>query len=102
MKRIIRCILILFAFCTLHFAAVSASADDNWGVQPPSSVKQGGEEASQQVWNREESEKIDEYYGSEESPEFLNRQGIDPATSEYNEQYDYEDDAPYNYEAGGN
>lgn len=76
-------------------------AEENWGVQSPPSVKQGAEEASQKVWDREESEKIHEYYGSEESPGFLNREDIDPSTSEFEEKYDYEDDAPYNYEAGG-
>lgn len=91
---------LLFTFCFLLFIS-SALADENWGVQPPSLVKQSAGEASQKVWDREESEKIDEYYGSEESPDFLNREGIDPSTSEYDEKYDYEDDAPYNYEAGG-
>lgn len=101
MKRIYGCILSLFAFCILHFVALPVSAEENWGVQPQSSIKQDAGETSQKVWNKEESQKIDEYYGSEESPDFLNRGDIDPATSEYNEQYDYEDDEPYNYEAGG-
>lgn len=101
MKKIIRCILLLFALCPLHFAVSSVSAEENWGVQPPSSVNKGKEEASQKVWDREETEKIEKYYGSEESPDFLNRGDIDPSTSDYDERYDYEDDAPYDYGAGG-
>lgn len=102
MKRIYGCILSLFAFCILHFAVSSVSAEENWGVQSTSSpVKQGAEEASQKVWDKEENEKIHENYGSEESPGFLNREDIDPATSDFEEKYDYEDDEPYNYEAGG-
>lgn len=94
------CIFFLFTLYSLLFTQ-SVSAEENWGVLPQSSVKQGAGEASQKVWDNEENEKIDEYYGSEESPDFLNREGIDPATSEYDAQYDYEDDEPYNYEAGG-
>lgn len=101
MKRIYVCVLLLFAFCPLHFAALSVLAEENWGIQPPSSVKQGAGETAQKVWDKEESQKIDEYYGSEESPDFLNRGDIDPSTSDYDERYDDEDDAPYNYEAGG-
>lgn len=117
MKRIIRCLignrkqatgnrkrlsLFLFTLYSLLFTSSVFADDSNWGIQPPSSLNRGKEEASQKVWDWEKGEKIDEYYGSEESPDFLNRENIDPATSEYNEQYDYEDDVPYNYEAGGN
>lgn len=98
MKRIYGCILLLFALCPLHFASF---AEENWGVQPSTSVKQDAGETSQKIWDKEENEKIHEYYGSEESPGFLNRGDIDPSTSDYDERYDYEDDAPYNYEAGG-
>lgn len=102
MNRIFRYIFLLFAFCILPFATLPALADNsNWGVQSPSSVKHSSEEASQKVWEKEQNENLYENYGSQDSPSFLNREGVDPATSEYNEQYDYEDDAPYDYEAGG-
>lgn len=99
MKKNTKRILILFAFCTLHFTSL-AFADDNssnWGIQPLNKSQQNGSEAAEKVWNRENNETIDENYGSEESPAFLNREDVDPATSDFNESYDYDyDDEPYN------
>lgn len=104
MKRFLRYGFLLFALCTLHFAFVPVCADDeqNWGVQPPSASVLSLRENSEKVWDREEDEFLYENYGSPDSPGFLNRENVDPATSEFEEKYDYEDDAPYNYDAGGN
>lgn len=99
MKNFFRCILLLFAFCTLHFA--SFADDSNWGIQPPP-ANSAPSQTSEKIWEREQAEKLNENYGSDQSPAFLNRENIDPATSEFEEKYDYEDDEPYNYEAGGN
>lgn len=100
MKMIVRFILILFALCTLHFASFAEDAS-NWGIQQPE-VKQIPNEASEKTWEKEQNEKLYENYGSQDSPGFLNREDIDPATSDFEEKYDYQDDAPYNYDAGGN
>lgn len=92
---------LLFTFYFLLFTSSALADDSNWGIQPPS-TKQVPSQASQKVWENEQSEKLYENYGSQDSPAFLNRENIDPATSEYEEKYDYEDDEPYNYDAGGN
>ena len=106
MKKIIRRILLLFAFCYLpflHFASLAfADESSNWGIQQPQTEKAKQSETSEKVWEHEQSDNIYENYGSEDSPGFLNREGVDPATSDFEEKYDYEDDAPYNYDAGGN
>lgn len=103
MNKILRYILLLFVFCMLHFAALPVLADDsNWGIQPSSQVKQPSSQAAEKTWEKEQNEKLYENYGSQDSPAFLNRENVDPATSEFEEKYDGEDDEPYNYEAGGN
>lgn len=106
MKRIIRCILIFFAFChfpLLHFASLAfADESSNWGVQQPSVEKTKQGETSEKIWDNEQAERLYDDYGSPDSPGFLNREGIDPRDSTSEDDYDYEDDAPYNYDAGGN
>lgn len=97
------CILLLFAFCLLRFTPlVFADEASNWGVQQPPAEKTKPSETSEKVWEHEQSDKLYENYGSPDSPGFLNREGIDPATLETEDKYDYEDDEPYNYDAGGN
>lgn len=106
MKKIIRCFLLLFAMCHLpflHFASFAfADESSNWGVKQPSVEKTKPSETSEKIWDNEQAEKLYDDYGSPDSPGFLNREGIDPSTSDFEEKYDYEDDAPYNYDAGGN
>lgn len=91
-----------FTLYSLLFTQSAFADDSNWGIQQQPNVNPAPSQNSQKVWEKEQNEKLYENYGSQDSPAFLNRENIDPATSEYEEKYDYEDDAPYNYDAGGN
>lgn len=95
MKRIL-CFLVLFLLSLPVFADESS----NWGVQPPPATVQNTKENSEKVWDREENQNIYENYGSGDSPEFLNRGGIDPRDSMMEDTYDYEDDTPYDSNPG--
>lgn len=94
---------ILFTLYSLLFIPFALADDSsNWGIQQPQVEKTKQGETSEKVWEKEQSEKLYQDYGSTDSPGFLNREDVDPATSDFEEKYDYEDDAPYNYDAGGN
>ena len=88
--------LLLFTLYSLLFTPL-AFADDssNWGVGQPSVTKPISGETSEKVWDKENNEKVYEDYGSRDSPGFLNREDVDPATTDFEEKYDYEDDVPY-------
>lgn len=95
-------LFVLFTLYSLLFTPLAfANEQQNWGVQPPPEEKIKQNETSEKVFEHEQSDKLYENYGSSDSPGYLNREGIDPSTLETEDKYDYEDDAPYNYDAGG-
>jgi hypothetical protein len=88
--------LLLFTLYSLLFTSLAFAGDSsNWGVQQPSVTKPTPSEISEKVWDKENNEKVYEDYGSKDSPGFLNREDVDPATTDFEEKYDYEDDEPY-------
>lgn len=76
---------ICLCFCPLLAFADSSSVDDtNWGVQPTLRPAQAiTPEASEDVWNQQRNNIIDEKYGCDTSPGFLNRDNINPNESDY-------------------
>ena len=93
---------ILFLIISPALANDISANDSNWGIQSPIEKQQKEAETSEKVWEKEQSGKLYENYGSQDSPAFLNRENIDPSTSDFEDKYDEADDAPYDYDAGGN
>lgn len=93
--------ILLAAFLLLFVLPVLAD-DSNWGISSYPQVKPSQQEQSEKVWNNENDELMYDNYGSANSPGFLNRGNVDPRGSISEDNYDYEDDDIYNYDAGGN
>jgi hypothetical protein len=89
---------IFILFIAPAWADDAPSSIPNWGIRLSPQAKPTSKEDSEKVWDKEQYEKLHENYGSPDSPGFLNREGIDPATSDLEDKYDYEDDAPYSNE----
>ncbi|MDD3436170.1 MAG: hypothetical protein PHC64_03350 [Candidatus Gastranaerophilales bacterium] len=72
-------ILSLFLFLILPvFADDDCYCDySNWGITPSLQGQESSQEPSEQTWENMRNETIDENYGSEYSPSFLNRENID-------------------------
>jgi len=77
MKKFI--LLILFIFL-IHpvFADDYQNTDNSQNNTPNTSQQKNSEEASEQMFDETKNQLIYDYYGSIESPAFLNREDIDP------------------------
>lgn len=96
---------VFLLFICLTFLYIPVYADDspadgsNWGIQTNQHYSKTS--PSQKVWDTQRDQIIDEKFGSDTSPAFLNRENIDPRDSDFEDNYDYEDDGTYDYDAGG-
>lgn len=78
MKKIIFLVISLLLLYYPAFADDTFYHDSNWGIQPVTNNSQKTKQTSQseKVWNEEHDKTIDEDYGSEQSPAFLNTENI--------------------------
>lgn len=99
MKKVFLPLICLSLMHVPVYADDSPASASNWGIQTnPNYTKIS---PAQKVWDAQRDEIIDERYGSDESPAFLNRENIDPVDSDLEDEYDYKDNYTYDYDAGG-
>lgn len=96
---------VFLPFICLTLLYIPVYADDspadssNWGIQANQHYSKPS--PSQKVWDAQRDQIIDEKFGSDESPAFLNRENMNNRDSYSEDDYDYEDDGTYDYDAGG-
>ena len=93
--------IIIMSIITFSGAAMAANPNDkwspNWGVPNYNPYDKPAGEDSEQIWDNERTNIIENNFGSQDSPGFLNTQ--DAPTTEYNQsespdQTEFED-SPY-------
>lgn len=59
-------------------AADESAISNSSSIRPKQQINTAYGESEEQVWNNEESQNIEENYGSDKSPYFINRDNITP------------------------
>ena len=93
MNRFCLLLSIIFLFTGAALASDTAVDHSNWGVpdEGPPFEQQAGEPA-EQVWDEERDSFIENNYGSENSPAFLNTQEVPENEYEYDSDAGTEDE----------